>query len=1307
MLFGCKPSSDVLPNAPVLMKPATMYVGEEVLVDITGGTIDFSTCETLDDWDSQPIEYLAVHFSFFDATTQTRQSQIQLAAMEHVSSERMAISLSLGQNVPSGTYVLEFQCNTNERVSARFYVRKKIQEYNLQFEPGYLVNGKSEQEIHISLVGDDTEMPPTFSSKPTSIFFSVDDDDILVQDISINEQNTIVTVVLDVSELALDPGIDDSRKKAVEVMLVSYPTVYYGEINIVPGEHPTISITPTRLGKPLYNGAEVQYDLTITSKDDLLKAPDTYVGSAPYLSFEFPQNPGIIVDKSSIRISASDPLKAFCTVTVDNSAILGPAAMMISLDGAVSYASVNIVPTGFDDHAVQLSPPIIPSCACGTAGANCHIGDECPKQLVFVKPIGFEFDASWEVFPVDSSVTIVRRMMGPKEWALWVQAQATSGVDSIRLQFTNGTDEIVTHLLINQVAGNALIKLDTANRGEDDEEVVKKQVGKFYKDTLADFYLYGGIPSDTLEEDDNTDTDISEYNEHLVLDDFSVEADAPTGPMSMTTYSNVKKFSDEGFFDVEPALGQGAYILSDFEIIWLANRTATIVFSGQGGFTFGPDTQLFINDAGIQVEEMVLDPDMQSTATVTLNISRSVRRGIKTFYFYSGGQQQAVNLRAEKDDTMPLRSVKQMSISRAKGLGKVFATLDGAYVGKPTGISIYEDIGVNVERYYTTAENQSETGIAIVFSLEEEGPGGWFGVTVSIDGRQFVIPVEIVDAFDENGDEDDSLTATLNPSSVVPGARNVGFLNIQLPSMSAENRPLLGSLVTRVSPIISGYDADVDNISDEGSISATMTADFSYGLAREAELSEYNLRIPVGVTTSQGAAIGFWSIGDKDMPVTEQVNLDSVEVGFQDTRSSSDFGETAAYTTVSFPWENVEDILSKPVTFVKVVAFKTAPEYYTPATVHLVDWFDRGNLKAVADDGVLWVFGNKRFVLWASSQKNQIVGGATEGYQFTITSMGHLNEPLEVSDMGDTDTTEVNDSENADTDSTGQNMDGVTPCVSPMLYFEELENYTKYTADGDLTTMDIAPYTDNITEMLPDADCRIAIVISARTLDRLGRSTPDTVLTAYDENDMAVMSTTNFAGGPDPILYVNASDVEELELRGEMGTFGYYMVNVRQPAIIRQVSTEIDNTYVELQMEPGTSLENCQLIRPLPAAEFDTDTTPDSETVPTEGPSLQLSGTVPADGRVFVTSLDVPWRTIEDTQNVTHIPPKSSFSYQLVCSDLLIDSFEVMEGFEQSAETQPNAFTNVKATCFARIGNGIDTNNNQYDLVRKSDCTVQ
>ena len=1097
-----------------------------------------------------------------------------------------------------------------------------------------------------------------------------------------------LAVTFSISDMALPLG---EAEQLVNVSLVYSPEVYSGVLTVKPDNAAVVIASPLRIEKASAGTAARSALLTLEGKN--FSFVSNTAENTP-LTVTVPENPGVTISSSKCQITSSPIPAAICPITVTDSAFLGPTALQVVAGGQTTYTSINIVPSAPNDQIVRFWPPIIENCVisectrpeCDDAcRKGCEAQDSCPPQVVVAEMIGTSVDERWDVSTTTPGVVIKKETVPDNDYfVLWLSVDGVVVENQIELAFSDGTRVIRGHLMVQDIAGEAFRTFETPW----DKEVNPRQ-GTKYGDLPLKLQAAAFAPSQasiTVAPAPHTGIDVDsptlQVNQQnvgkLYISNFWPVFEAPTGPsaIQITGYPQTNSVSDI-WFRVDPQDDSPAYVITETDTIWLARPTAEIVFRGEKAMTLDAATRIWISDPKIRIENIAygaveVDTDDTSriapTASLSLRISPSVRAGVKTLYFSNpNGTYAAANIRGLKPEAHLLGAAEPSALYRHDGLGKIRVEVSEDFYNAPVALSIIDNIGVRIERYYTcavTSNGVTSYYLAISFSLEKTGPGGWTGITVSANGQRYVVPVRIV-ADDKNAnDTARALTASVTPEYIVPGRADVQDLNMEMPAAiwTSASAPQLSSLVSEIYPLAIGVDAQIANVSEVDGSSLRMTADFAHWL--EVPGTRDFPGIPVAITASEGALIGFWKIRDEDWPTLEN---DGVCVNSEDeVMVAAKGGGTTLIEGCGSDNEGQRPSL------VRIRGDNTKSERYKRAPLDLLtvpDSFENnGNgtsmLLASAPDGMLFGLFDNAFWIW---------GNQMDPFTVHIAKMVTESDPL----MGD------------------------DLCLHPWFGVGDISNI------GEV----------DIYEMpLPVSDCRVAVAVSAHSLGNRWGTAPELDVVLCNATNQCNIDTVEGQGASgDPIIYTSAAELASIRIQSKMGTDGFYTLNVRPAAVIERVGTSTVNHFVELQMEPDTGLDGCSLER------LDAQSR-DDVLLKTQ----VLHGTVPGSGRVVVAPVNRTDATVIDDVGITLFGTDEDFKLRLVCNGVTVDRFQAGgvssvpaipgpdDGTDENVSSglssafEGTALENLSADCYKRIGNSIDSNRNNRDFVPggATDCAL-
>lgn len=244
--------------------------------------------------------------------------------------------------------------------------------------------------------------------------------------------------------------------------------------------------------------------------------------------------------------------------------------------------------------------------------------------------------------------------------------------------------------------------------------------------------------------------------------------------------------------------------------------------------------------------------------------------------------------------------------------------------------------------------------------------------------------------------------------------------------------------------------------------------------------------------------------------------------------------------------------------------------------------------------------------------------------------------------------------ENEETDSTSWTLSD-SPCDTPVLGLGSI--------DGALDTDVIA---------LGDISCDLVVAVHARSMADRSWETPDLRMKATDEEDNLLAESSDLSlQNPDPMIFVkkDAKGVR-VELDGEMGSAGTYLINIRRPHLIREISRG-EAPFVELLIGPRD--EDLELSLSL----IDVDTH--------QVEQLDLSSDI-GEGIVVVSIAD----------QLALLPEGSDFALMLEQGEDVIDAVQIGGVSAYGEGTPINASSSD--TYFFRIDD-MDTNDNIADFM--------
>ncbi|MCU0664872.1 MAG: hypothetical protein MUC50_21430 [Myxococcota bacterium] len=226
--------------------------------------------------------------------------------------------------------------------------------------------------------------------------------------------------------------------------------------------------------------------------------------------------------------------------------------------------------------------------------------------------------------------------------------------------------------------------------------------------------------------------------------------------------------------------------------------------------------------------------------------------------------------------------------------------------------------------------------------------------------------------------------------------------------------------------------------------------------------------------------------------------------------------------------------------------------------------------------------------------------------------------------------------------------------------------------------------------------CETAFVVVARDASNQPWVTPDTFIELRGPDNLPLQPAISSAGWPsgtkaDPTLYCpligTQLDIGTMAvLSTELSTAGEYLLNVRRPQIIREMSQVPGSAFIELEGKPGSSTDGLVL------EVFDAQTD-----VPLASLALPSAlSQFPDDGLLVVAGAGMSEADI--VHEVGALPAAGGFAVALVADGLLIDAVQVGQTQGGSMGEGTPLESDSGAYVFARVGR-IDTNDNSRDFI--------
>ncbi len=221
-----------------------------------------------------------------------------------------------------------------------------------------------------------------------------------------------------------------------------------------------------------------------------------------------------------------------------------------------------------------------------------------------------------------------------------------------------------------------------------------------------------------------------------------------------------------------------------------------------------------------------------------------------------------------------------------------------------------------------------------------------------------------------------------------------------------------------------------------------------------------------------------------------------------------------------------------------------------------------------------------------------------------------------------------------------------------------------------------------------ETSCRLKIVVLARGIAPRPWSTPDLWIELRSSSDELVDDHQSKgwpeSSDPDPsILFGPQAGIGFLTMGAELASAGVYLVNIRRSYIIGEFSRDPQNPFIEIEVEPGISLDTLQI----DLVDIQTGDTLESFSF--------LDQVLINDGIIVLGGIPMPEADI--VTDVALLPQNDGFAIRLLESGIVVDAVQVGESIYEYGEGDPLP-NEVTAPVFSRI-QGIDTNDNLSDFM--------
>ena len=1226
LVAGCALPVDQTPVDPLSVFPSSAAQGMTLLVEFAAADLDLYRCEAAQAATENPA--FSLSFSPLDASASSLEDEpdpgvtpveptaIHVLDTSVLNATRLRATLRVSGDANVGAYRASLQCGALTR-QGRFTVAHRADWTALTVSPDTVFAGEQNTALSVRL---DCDGADRFRAGQSRLAFG-DNGVVLPFQLQVDEDGCGLSVRVNVSEYAVPHG---ASERWVPLTVITGDQVATGVIRVRPPHYAKMQLVPDGVLRPADDGATRQTTLLVTVENmrpfalpdpseeppgDGVPAPtdsDTDAVDEEALVLEVLDNPGVHVE--AVRVLSEDSLAV--DVAVDAAADVGPATLHLSRSGESAAAALAVLPAA-ESEGVRLYPPVIDSCE----------WSRCARQVVFFEAVSdtWQEDASVSLSGAAVTVHEVRRLSA-RTLVLWLTPERGTGPDHAVVRATTGDGKIAQALLrIRDTGGRRLRAIaDVVQGAAGNATVLTMEKGTM--NLVATLLL---SPRQGIGFDRHFDFEIDDAAREkrgLLIENHHAMPDAPVGPASFQLFSGGNTY--EAWYRVLPS-GKVPALSVVPDVLHLETLEHTLVVTGQHGMDLASQVRWFLADPHWQITNVAWHED-DDAVHLKLRASPGATAGLLHIYAEGNDAKAAAAVRVVSHPAAWSIPGVWGRLERDKGVGTVLIPFSGAASHPPLSASLAAGIGARVDR--VLSESVFGDRLRVTVSLAPEGPGGWTGLQINVDGRALLVPVEIV-AIAEDGVPDDSLTMVIDGAPLVPGgvAQSASFAVPELLQHGdGDEGNLFHALLGDVVIPEPNLHVRLESLAANG-----LSGKARIALPWLAQSSFWERGIPLVVRTARGAHVGFLPFSHED-----ELPRQGYEIG-----KSAEFlfaSETPVLATASF---------QPPITGVTRL-------------VHLLGSsasLDYADLQA----------------MWLASDYLTPLAQMRQGHLFMAVD-GAV--PLHLSASG-----------HAFLSSTSLGTVGVSQWqegACPHLFHVGR----------------IASAQDVFETVLPAAeDCRYKAVVVARRLDPSPASTPDVRLQICGDGDDEEDCTLEVDDAPgalgDPEHYFDAAP-EHVRLRvvPQLGTEGYFVLNLRGEAVIARVCRDPEQAHIALEMMPGADLGDWSLQRGHP------------DTGIPSGPALSLSGVVPANGWVIIAEAGQDDVTVIDTAGVSRFVGHEPFLLWLRKDGEVVDSLQVGGAFDLAGGHEGLPVENGIFTCFSRLPGNIDTNDNRFDFFGGWDC---
>ncbi|MBN2803752.1 MAG: hypothetical protein JXR91_11705 [Deltaproteobacteria bacterium] len=837
--YGCKPERGYEKSDIFSIFPPQTYISSTFIADFDFNGTVISNCPSIVRSNNSLRDDAADSILFEFAGEGDEGYGVKAQSLEIVSESVLRVVLSTSGNSATGSYQALFSCSSELLFESKFTVKSRVLSETVTLDPESMPAGTQYQQISVTL--ENQESSTLFKQGVTELIFG-DAKEISVYNIQVSDDGLSLTAWISIATLALG---SDEVSRLIDVKAITGISVSSGIFTITSQNFPKIEIAPSGVNRPAPGIDDENFSLKISAKNmdftnDLFK--NGILDNIDDFIF-FPDNPGLSV--TSVKVISESEL--ICDVSVKITALQGPSSLVVKDGNNIAVTSFSVI-SGADDINISFDPLYIENC----------LSSNCAYRRVIAKSTGFIFSDLSTVTSLTEGVSVNEfNYISKNTMSVLIDTEPGFTGGSVTLEFVDGTSSVKSDLMVKDFGGFQLEKLSNQIQGVKNNLFVGLESGKINEPSLAFVPDNTGTFFETQYDVGGNTQDGTK--EGIFIKNFQPLQDAPTGPAVITVGDSKESFA--GYFNIESS-GLLPYFDIEPETLWIKSLRNQLILKGNSSLFFDDDTKIEVSDPAISIESVAIN-SVENNAVVNLNFNKNISSGVKVLYVQNINSKAAASL-IVTGTRLNFDANANNILYRSKGTGEISVTPlkdMGSYISA----SIYEGIGIGIERVYTSVGNI----VKILFTLDETGPGGLIGVVLTGGGKKIVVPVYI-DAADLDGSHDNSLTATLIPEQVVHGSSDVS-LAVQIPQIISEKTDARFCLSTidAVSPSM-GVKVIAEDVQDICGNAAIIRADVSYDALPFSQFDGF----PVLITAGRAAIGGIWKVNNEQSPVEHSLVID-------------------------------------------------------------------------------------------------------------------------------------------------------------------------------------------------------------------------------------------------------------------------------------------------------------------------------------------------------------------------------------------------------------------------------------------------